>query len=61
MNISNRGQERITLIACLSSAFLVPFIASALNLALPTMGEEFQSSAVLLSWELQTVSFRRDF
>jgi EmrB/QacA subfamily drug resistance transporter len=50
MNKSNQGQERITLIAVLSSAFLVPFIASALNLALPTMGEEFQSSAVLLSW-----------
>ena len=50
MNKSNRGQERSALIAVLSAAFLVPFIASALNLALPTMGEEFKSSAVLLSW-----------
>jgi EmrB/QacA subfamily drug resistance transporter len=46
----DRRQEMITLIVVMSSAFLVPFIASALNLALPSMGQEFNSSAVLLSW-----------
>ncbi len=44
------GQELVTLITVMCSAFLVPFVASALNLALPTMGHEFNSSAVLLSW-----------
>ncbi|MEA4925863.1 MAG: MFS transporter [Syntrophomonadaceae bacterium] len=52
MNKPDQKQERVTLFTVMCSAFLVPFIASALNLALPTMGHEFNSSAVLLSWVL---------
>ncbi len=52
MNKLDQKQERVTLFTVMCSAFLVPFIASALNLALPTMGHEFNSSAVLLSWVL---------
>lgn len=44
------ARERVTLIAVISAAFLVPFIASAINLSLPSLGNEFQSSAFLLSW-----------
>jgi len=50
MEVDARRRETVTLIAVMSSAFLVPFVASALNLALPTMGREYNSSAVLLSW-----------
>jgi EmrB/QacA subfamily drug resistance transporter len=42
--------ERATLVAVMSTAFLVPFIGSAVNLALPSLGKEFQTSALLLSW-----------
>lgn len=44
------GSERVTLITVISAAFLVPFVASAINLSLPSLGKEFQSSAFLLSW-----------
>lgn len=50
MEEMNPTGERITLATVMGSAFLVPFIASALNLALPAVGQEFKSSAVLLSW-----------
>lgn len=42
--------ERAALIAVMGTSFLVPFIGSALNLALPSLGQEFQTSALLLSW-----------
>ena len=32
------------------SAFLAPFMISAVNIAIPTIGSEFQASAVVLSW-----------
>lgn len=47
---SNMNRERVTLLAVMSTSFLVPFIGSAINLALPALGQEFQSSALLLSW-----------
>jgi EmrB/QacA subfamily drug resistance transporter len=50
MNRIDNAQERATLLAVMSTAFLVPFIGSAVNLALPSLGNEFQSSALLLSW-----------
>jgi EmrB/QacA subfamily drug resistance transporter len=37
------------LVACLAS-FLTPFMSSSLNVALPSIGGEFQMDAVLLSW-----------
>jgi Arabinose efflux permease len=50
MNKLVQRQERVTLFTVMGSAFLVPFIGSALNLALPAMGYEFNCGAVLLSW-----------
>lgn len=39
----------VLLVATLSS-FLTPFIGSSVNIALPSIGKEFQMDAVLLSW-----------
>ncbi|MDD3364869.1 MAG: MFS transporter [Syntrophomonas sp.] len=50
MEKTDTARERATLVAVMSTAFLVPFIGSAVNLALPSLGKEFQSSALLLSW-----------
>lgn len=50
MHNRNVSQERVTLVAVISTAFLVPFIASAINLSLPSLGQEFNSSALLLGW-----------
>ena len=46
----NLNQERVTLLVVTGTAFLVPFIGSAINLALPLLGEEYDSSALLLGW-----------
>jgi EmrB/QacA subfamily drug resistance transporter len=44
------AQKRtVLIIACLSS-FIVPFIGSSVNIALPTIGKEFQIDAVTLGW-----------
>ncbi|MDD2444487.1 MAG: MFS transporter, partial [Desulfotomaculaceae bacterium] len=37
------------LIAITLASFLTPFTGSAINLAIPSIGEEFNSSAILLS------------
>ena len=37
------------LVACTAS-FFIPFMGSAINLAIPSIGEQFNSSALLLSW-----------
>ena len=42
--------RRAALIASLLSAFLTPFMGSALNIALPSIGREMSMSAVALSW-----------
>ena len=40
----------IVLIVSTAAAFLTPFMSAALNVALPTIGREFDMSAVLLGW-----------
>lgn len=50
MHNENQSQERVTLLVVTGTAFLVPFIGSAINLALPLLGEEYGSSALLLGW-----------
>lgn len=42
--------KRTTLFIALLSAFLTPFMASSVNIALPAIGKEFGMGAVLLSW-----------
>ncbi|WP_347488950.1 MFS transporter [Desulfoscipio sp. XC116] len=42
--------KRHTLIAITMASFLTPFMSSAINLAIPSMGEHFNASAMHLSW-----------
>jgi EmrB/QacA subfamily drug resistance transporter len=42
--------KRNVLIAVIVTSFLTPFMGSAINLAIPSIGLEFDSSVVLLSW-----------
>lgn len=42
-------RKSVLLVATVAS-FLTPFMGSAVNIALPTMGDEFEMDAVLLSW-----------
>ena len=42
--------KRAVLIIASLSNFIVPFIGSSVNIALPTIGNEFEIDAVLLSW-----------
>jgi EmrB/QacA subfamily drug resistance transporter len=38
------------LLITLLAAFLMPFMGSSINIALPSIGEEFNADAILLSW-----------
>ncbi|MGI6066342.1 MAG: MFS transporter [Bacillota bacterium] len=42
--------KRYTLMVVSMASFLTPFMGSAVNLAIPSIGQEFSSSAFLLSW-----------
>jgi EmrB/QacA subfamily drug resistance transporter len=42
--------KRIALIVASLTSFLIAFMGSSVNIALPTIGEEFSMSAILLSW-----------
>ena len=42
--------KRTTLIAATAAAFLTPFMASSVNLAIPTIGKEFGAGALELGW-----------
>ncbi len=42
--------KKHALVAITLASFLTPFMGSAINLAIPSIGEEFNSSAILLSW-----------
>jgi EmrB/QacA subfamily drug resistance transporter len=45
-----RAPQRAALIVATLSAFLGPFMGSSVNVALPSIGEEFGLGAVLLGW-----------
>jgi EmrB/QacA subfamily drug resistance transporter len=49
MNNDAATKRAILIIASISS-FLVPFMASSINVALPAIGNEFHIDAILLSW-----------
>jgi len=53
-SIDNGGtgdtSKNYVLAAATLAAFLTPFMGSAINLALPTIGDEFDMDAVLLGW-----------
>lgn len=42
--------KRVILIIAIISSFITPFDGSAVNIALPTIGEEFSLDAITLSW-----------
>lgn len=42
--------KKYALIAVTMASFLTPFMGSSVNLAIPSIGQEFNSSALLLSW-----------
>jgi EmrB/QacA subfamily drug resistance transporter len=48
-NRSEPAKSSILLVAVIS-AFLTPFMGSAINLALPSIGAEFEADAILLGW-----------
>lgn len=45
----SREQRAVLIVACVSS-FITPYMASALNLAVPAIGRELHLSAVALNW-----------
>jgi EmrB/QacA subfamily drug resistance transporter len=53
--LSADSNKRPALIAATLTSFLTPFMASAVNIALPTIGKRFDLDAVSLSWV--TISF----
>ncbi|MDD4802917.1 MAG: MFS transporter, partial [Syntrophomonas sp.] len=46
------NKQRTTLFTVMITSFMTTFMASSINLALPAMGLEFGSSAVLASWAI---------
>ncbi len=49
-SVSGKSLERATLVVTSFAAFVTPFIGSATNIALPSIGREFSANAVMLSW-----------
>jgi EmrB/QacA subfamily drug resistance transporter len=50
----NASLRKHTLISTMTAAFLTPFMGSAVNLAIPNIGLEFNASATLLSWTVSS-------
>ena len=48
--MNDKTTKRSALIIASTSAFLTPFMISSVNIALPAIGKEFETDAVLLSW-----------
>ena len=49
-SLSTNMIKRMALLAATVSSFLTPFMGSAINIALPSIGEEFALDAVVLAW-----------
>jgi len=50
MSMNNAVNKRTVLVVAALSLFLTTFMASSINIALPSIGREFQMNAVLLGW-----------
>jgi EmrB/QacA subfamily drug resistance transporter len=48
--MNDKTAKRSALIIASTSAFLTPFMISSINIALPAVGKEFETDAVVLSW-----------
>lgn len=46
----DQALKRYTLLAATTAAFLAPFMGSAINLAIPAIGQQFNSGTLMLSW-----------
>jgi len=51
---SQKVFKRSVLLVTTFAAFLTPFLGSAVNLALPTMGADLQANAISLSWVISS-------
>jgi MFS family permease len=49
-DITEKGTRSAALIVATLTSFMTPFMASSINLALPSMARELEMDAVLLSW-----------
>jgi len=47
---NSHSLEKITVATVMVTSFLIAFMGSSLNVALPSMGMDFKSSALMLSW-----------
>ena len=50
LNQQNQNVKNVALFVTTMTAFLTPFMGSAVNIALPSIGKEFAMNAVLLGW-----------
>lgn len=50
MTPDRSASQRAALVTATMASFLMPFMASALNVALPSIGQESSMDALLLSW-----------
>jgi EmrB/QacA subfamily drug resistance transporter len=48
--LADKTQKQIVLLIAILAGFITPFDGSAVNIALPTMGAEFNMDAISLSW-----------
>jgi len=46
----DQSLKKYALMVAMGASFLTPFMGSAINLAVPSIGRDFNSSALLLSW-----------
>lgn len=49
-HLTDESEKRSALVLAMLSSFLTPFMASAINVALPPISDEFSMNAVYLSW-----------
>jgi EmrB/QacA subfamily drug resistance transporter len=50
MTDDQRTSKKVTLLVTTVGAFIVPFMSSSINIALPSIGKDFAMNAVVLSW-----------
>jgi MFS family permease len=50
MEDMRNSSKNVTLLVTTIGAFLTPYMSSAVNIALPVIGQEFGMTAVSLSW-----------
>jgi EmrB/QacA subfamily drug resistance transporter len=48
--VSNQTSKNIVLLVTTLASFLIPFMASAVNIALPAIGKEFNMDVITLGW-----------